>query len=94
MLPPDAPARTSVGSIKTYLPYFFYTSGRDHYPLSKEFGTWLSFTRDGNCGSDTLRPSTSCSWERLPQAKIIHGTELLAAGWDRTSSFVREKIIL
>lgn len=43
----------------------------------------------GNCTARGCTPvgsaADACTWHRLPDAQLIYGTQLLAAGWDTSS---------
>ena len=46
------------------------------------------FPRAGQCVDGQAIGTNGCTWKQLPQARMLYGDDLLAAGWD--SKFVAD----
>ena len=94
---PNASAsHTFVGAMAVQCPYFLYTQPVADYGYGVPCGLWLSLPKAGAChhdeGDGVMRPKAGaakpCTWQRSAMARNLYGTALLAAGWNRSSSFI------
>ena len=94
---PNASAsHTFVGAMAVQCPYFLYSQPVADYGHAVPCGLWLSLPKEGAChhdeGDGVMRPKAGaakpCTWQRSAMARNLYGTALLAAGWNRSSSFI------
>ena len=79
------PSLTHIGRAPVYLPYV----GNElkptaHYSVSIPGGYNYHFPRNGECAEGAPLGTAGCTWRRLPAARMLYGTDLLVAGWNRT----------
>jgi hypothetical protein len=73
-----------VGRSKVMLPYYYYSKPMEDYPSSVAAGDNLSFPRKGACNETQQLGDAGCTWKRMPGSRMLHGGDLLAAGWNTT----------
>lgn len=90
-MPKNSASLWWTGALQVQCPYFYYLTPKSAYPRRTACGVWLSHPRAGSCASpDPASPKKlgqGCTWQRLPTAQVVFGDQLLAAGWNRSSSF-------
>eukprot|EP00038_Savillea_parva_P013195 m.209471 g.209471 ORF g.209471 m.209471 type:complete len:623 (+) comp24609_c0_seq1:116-1984(+) len=91
-LPEDSPSFTWMGALPIFCPYFYYIIPQQTYSGRVTCGTWFSHPRKGSCLSPDPRSPRSlsngaCTWQRLDDATVVFGPDLLSAGWNRSLTY-------
>ena len=81
-LRPEAPMANFIGRSKIYLPYYHYHTPLDSYPISVLAGDNLSFPKRGACNETQSLGDDGCTWKRLPNSRMLYGSDFLAHGWN------------
>ena len=98
--PNASSSHTFVGAMAVQCPYFLYSQPQADYGYETACGHWLSYPRAGACPHDEgdagalqqpeagALQGAACTWQPRAAARNLYGPTLLAAGWNRSSSFV------
>eukprot|EP00466_Bigelowiella_natans_P006571 jgi/Bigna1/88157/estExt_fgenesh1_pg.C_280189 len=77
---------THIGRSPVYLPYVGVELGPCDPPecVSIPSGFNYHFPASTACDEDALLGSEGCTWKRTPTVRMIYGSDLISAGWNRS----------
>jgi len=80
----DSPSYRYVGAMPTFLPWGYYRTPRETFPVRIPMGFNYVFPKAGSCKPGQKPGDDGCQWLRNPSSRMIFGPDLYGSGWDPT----------